>query len=117
MLSGRKTKRWIKRSAKTSVSVIGMLIVMLSALHVLAEPITVVDKTGVDVLCKGKGAYTGPTTLSNYSTCMFNDGSMLECNNKTDKCTSKPPANAQIRNPPKLAPQVQLTPAQGGQKK
>jgi hypothetical protein len=117
MLYGSKTNPQIKESAKTFVAAISMFIVMFSLSQVLGEPITVVDKTGVDVLCKGKGAYTGPTTLSNYSTCMFNDGSMLECNNKTDKCTSKPPTKAQIRNPPKMVPQVQLTPLPGGQKK
>lgn len=113
MSHGRKTSPQIIKSAGTFIAVICMSTVMLSAMPVLGESIVVVDKTGVDVLCKGKGAYTGPTTLSNYSSCMFNDGSVLECNNKTDKCTSKPPSKAQIRNPPKMPPQAQLTPVPG----
>lgn len=110
MLDRRKLKPPIKAVA----AVTSGLIVMFSAIQAFSENITVVDKTGVDVLCKGKGAYTGPTTLSNYSSCMFNDGSMLECNNKTNKCTSKPPSNAQISKPPKTPPRVQLTPGPGG---
>jgi len=47
------------------VGLMSMSSVNLSSIQVLAEDITVTDKTGVDVLCKGSGAYTGPTTLSN----------------------------------------------------
>lgn len=97
----------------TSIAWTPLFIFALWVAPVSGEGINVTDKTGVDVLCKGRGAYTGPTTLSNYSTCMFNDGSMLECNNKTDQCTSKPAPKAKLPNSPKTAPQLQLRPAPG----
>lgn len=96
-----------------NLAVISGFIVLVSAVQLFGEPIDVVDKTGVDVLCKGRGAYTGPTTLSNYSSCMFNDGSVLECNNKTNQCTSKSSPKAQSGNQPKIAPRVQGIPGSG----
>jgi hypothetical protein len=97
------------------VAVVSGLIIALQVMDTWGEKaksIDVVDKTGVDALCKGNGAYTGPTTLSNYSSCMFNDGSSVTCENKRDgKCTSTP-AKAQVRPPTNIAPQGQLMPAQ-----
>ncbi|BCA53732.1 hypothetical protein W02_08720 [Nitrospira sp. KM1] len=102
-------------SAKMFVAVVGGFIITLQVMNAWGEKpksIDVVDKTGVDVLCKGKGAYTGPTTLSNFSSCMYNDGSSVTCENKRDgKCTSTSP-KAQAQNPTKTVPQGQLMPAQ-----
>ena len=106
-----------KRNKRTKmfVAVVSGLIIALQVMSTWAEKaksIDVVDKTGVDALCKGNGAYTGPTTLSNYSSCMFNDGSSVTCENKRDgKCTSTPP-KAQAQNQIKTAPQGQSMPAQ-----
>ena len=104
-----------KKPTKIVLAVLSGLIMTLQGVNTWGEKsksIEVVDKTGVDVLCKGNGAYTGPTTLSNYSSCMFNDGSSVTCENKRDgKCTSTPP-KAQVRPPTNIAPQSQPMPAQ-----
>lgn len=47
------------------------------------------DKTGLDILCKCEGCeYHGPTTKVHYSQCIYPDGQVITCSNKTDKCSS-----------------------------
>ncbi len=46
-----------------------------------------VDRTGLDILCTGKGdAYSPPK--GGLSVCVFADGKVLICDSKTDACTS-----------------------------
>jgi hypothetical protein len=48
-----------------------------------------VDKTGLDILCKCDGCeYHGPTTKVHHSQCIYPDGQVITCSNKTDKCSS-----------------------------
>jgi hypothetical protein len=47
------------------------------------------DKSGLDILCKCEGCeYHGPTTKVHYSQCIYPDGQVITCSNKTDKCSS-----------------------------
>lgn len=53
-----------------------------------------VDKTGLDILCSGKGdAYSAPSK-SGLSTCIFSDGDVMTCDSNTNQCTSKRDATA-----------------------
>ena len=50
---------------------------------------SVPDKTGLDILCKCDGCeYHGPTTKVHHSQCIYPDGQVITCSNKTDKCSS-----------------------------
>ena len=113
MIHNSKTNLRLNALLRTIIAVMSVSSITLSTIQVWAEDIRVTDKTGVDAICKGNGAYTGPTTLSNYSSCMFNDGSSVTCENKRDgKCTKTVP-KAQVQNSTKTVPQLQLTPAPG----
>ena len=47
------------------------------------------DKSGLDILCKCDGCeYHGPTTKVHHSQCIYPDGQVITCSNKTDKCSS-----------------------------
>jgi hypothetical protein len=48
-----------------------------------------VDKTGLDILCSGKGDTYSPPSKSGISTCIFADEQVMTCDSKTDKCTTK----------------------------
>ena len=45
-----------------------------------------VDKTGLDVLCSGQGDVYSPPNKNGVSSCLFNDGEVLVCDSKKDKC-------------------------------
>ena len=45
-----------------------------------------VDKTGLDILCKCDGCeYHGPTTKVHHSQCIYPDGQVITCSNKTEE--------------------------------
>jgi hypothetical protein len=44
------------------------------------------DRTGLDILCSGKGDVYSPPNKSGVSMCLFNDGEVLVCDQKKDKC-------------------------------
>lgn len=44
-----------------------------------------VDRTGLDILCSGKGDVYSPP-VKGVSSCIFADGQVLVCDSATDKC-------------------------------
>lgn len=49
-----------------------------------------VDKTGLDILCSGKGdVYSPPPKNGGVSSCIFADGQVMTCDSATDKCQVK----------------------------
>lgn len=56
---------------------------------------TPVDKSGLDILCSGKGdQYSPPPKPGGISSCIFADGQVMTCDSKTEKCEVKQDAKA-----------------------
>jgi hypothetical protein len=84
------TKAMITRAH--TAPVVGMITVAVFLSFCIAPPVDAqdkpVDKTGLDILCSGKGDTYSPPSKSGISTCIFADGQVMTCDSKTDKCTT-----------------------------
>lgn len=66
-----------------------------------AKPAAAVDKTGLDILCNAEGGLYVPPDKGGLSACAFNDGQLLVCDSKKDKCTASP-TKADVKTLPKV---------------
>ena len=74
--------------AALTVGVIAVAVLMQSWIAPPAAQDKPVDRTGLDILCSGKGDVYSAPSKSGISTCIFADGQVMTCDSKTDKCTS-----------------------------
>lgn len=79
------------RAPETLASAIAA--VTVGAFLLIAHPVPAaaqakpVDKSGLDILCSGKGdTYSPPPKPGGVSSCIFGDGKVMTCDSKTEKC-------------------------------
>ena len=63
-------------------------VVFISLVGIPPLPAAPVDRTGLDILCKGPGDAYIPPNSKGISYCVYADGQVVRCDSKTDKCTS-----------------------------
>lgn len=82
-----------------SVLAIALGMFVFTARPAETAPQKPVDKTGLDILCSGKGDVYSAPSKAGVSMCIFADGDVLVCDSKKDKCWASMEVNDKGKGP------------------